>query len=143
MHTAFDTTTRFDHRIDHVWTALTDWDRLGDWMPGVTSASGPDEPADGDELALTMQRGDRVSVLTEWRPTTTMAFRSTTGPVAAEYRYELTRVDETTTDVRITGRCAVRGPMRLAAPLIRRTLRTTDGDQLARLRDLMDGRRSR
>lgn len=143
MQTAFDTTTRFDHPIDDVWTALTDWERLGDWMPGVTSASGPDKPSDGDELALKMERGDRVSVLTEWRPTTTMAFRSTTGPVTAEYRYDLTRIDDTTTDARIIGRCAVRGPLRLAARLIRRTLRTTDGDQLARLRDLMDARRRR
>lgn len=139
MQTAFETTTRFAHRPDEVWQALTDWSRLHEWMPGVRSASGPEVPQVGAELRLAMDRGERISTVSACERHAVLAFRSTTGPVTAEYRYELTPRGASSSDVRIVGCCEVAGPLRVLAPLIRRTLRRTDGDQLTALRRLLDG----
>ena len=54
MRTAFDTTIRVDHPPERVWAALTDWPRLGEWMPGVVAATGPAHPSAGEWLTLSM-----------------------------------------------------------------------------------------
>ncbi len=138
MKIAFTTTTHFEHPAEEVWAMLTAWTRLPEWMPGVIAASGPPTPSVSGELRLSTSRGERVSVITDCDVDRLITFRSTSGPVTADYRYDIAEQREGRTDVTLTGRCDVSGPLALAAPLIRRTLRRTDGGQLVELRTVMD-----
>lgn len=137
MQTAFDTTVRIDHPPEEVWRAVTDWERVHEWMPGIEAAVGPSDLEPGAELRLRTTRGERISTITVCEPPRVLVVRSSTGPITAEYRYELAPATPGETDARIVGRCSVGGVMRPLAPLIRRTLRRTDAEQLTTLRDVM------
>lgn len=141
MHTAFTATTEVARPSDDVWATLTDWDRAQAWMPGTTDlrADGPTTP--GTTLTFTARRGQRRATITEVDPGRQLVLRSEQGPVTADYRYRVADSGPGRATVTLVADCAVRGPLALFAPLLRRSLRRTDGDQLEALRAAVEAPR--
>ncbi|MEM9034871.1 MAG: SRPBCC family protein [Actinomycetota bacterium] len=131
MPTAFDVSETMPVPADAAWSALIDWPSAPRWMPGVERLEGPAEPALGAELRLETVRGARRSVISALTPGRMVELTSETGPVTAVYRYEVSGGERAT--VRLVADVAATGPLRLLGPVIRRSVRRADGDQLRRL----------
>ncbi|MET0789348.1 MAG: SRPBCC family protein [Cellulomonas sp.] len=132
MGTAIDTTTTIAAPPDAVWAALTDWSLAPRWMPGVTAMQGP--LAAGSVVTFTVRGKDRTAVVETLDPPRTLALLSRSGPVTAVYTYTLTAG----TDLRLVADVDVRGPLRLLAPVIRRSIAKEDGVQPDRLRAVVE-----
>jgi len=139
--TAFTATTEVARPDDDVWAALTDWDRAEAWMSGVTGLEADGPTAVGTTLTFTTRRGQRRATITAVDPGRRLVLRSEQGPVTADYRYEVAPTAPGRTTVTLVADCAVRGPMAVLAPVLRRSLRRADGEQLEALRAVLEAPR--
>ncbi len=138
MATAFHATTTIAADPEQVWATLVDWEQAPTWMPGVDDAraTGPTSP--GARVEFTTRGRQRTSevVAADGR---VLHLRSTRGGVTADYVYTVRARHDRTTVVDLVADCRTRGAWTLAAPLLRRLLARTDGDQLAALRARIEG----
>ncbi|KQR17495.1 SRPBCC family protein [Cellulomonas sp. Leaf334] len=135
MTTAIDTTTTIAAPPDAVWAALTDWSLASRWMPGVTAMSGPVSP--GAVVTFTVRGKDRTAVVDTLDPPRTLALLSRSGPVTALYTYTLTG-SAGGTSLHLLADVQVRGPLKVLAPVIRRSIAKEDGIQPERLRAVVE-----
>lgn len=122
---------------DEVWSALTDWSRVPDWMDGVEElrASGPVAP--GTVLTFTTGGRDRDSSIVMAEPGRALVIRSVLRGVTAEYAYELEDVAGGT-KVSLAATCTITGMRRLFGPVLHDAMRRTDSGQLEALRQLVE-----
>lgn len=135
MTTAIDTTTTVAAPPDAVWAALTDWSLAPRWMPGVTAMSGPVSP--GAVVTFTVRGKERTAVVETLDAPRTLALLSHSGPVTAVYTYRLAAAGGGTT-LRLLADVEVRGPLKVLAPVIRRSIAKEDGVQPERLRAVVE-----
>lgn len=135
MTTAIDTTTPVAASPDAVWATLTDWSLASRWMPGVTAMSGPVSP--GAVVTFTVRGKERTAVVETLDAPHTLALLSRSGPVTAVYTYTLTAAAGGTS-LRLLADVEVRGPLKLLAPVIRRSIAKEDGVQPERLRAVVE-----
>ena len=135
MTTAIDTTTTVAAPPDAVWAALTDWSLAPRWMPGVTAMSGPVSP--GAVATFTVRGKERTAVVETLDAPRTLALLSRSGPVTAVYTYRLAAAAGGTT-LRLLADVEVRGPLKVLAPVIRRSIAKEDGVQPERLRAVVE-----
>lgn len=135
MTTAIDTTTTVAAPPDAVWAALTDWSLAPRWMPGVTAMSGPVSP--GAVVTFTVRGKERTAVVETLDAPRTLALLSRSGPVTAVYTYRLAAAAGGTT-LRLLADVEVRGPLKVLAPVIRRSIAKEDGVQPERLRAVVE-----
>ncbi|MEM9515202.1 MAG: SRPBCC family protein [Actinomycetota bacterium] len=130
MDVAFDVSQSTNRPRAEVWEALVDWSLMPTWMPAVRSVVGPDDLAVGEPLHVDTTRGARVSTISALDEGHLIELTARSGPITACYRYALDDAADGTTSIRLVAEVAVRGPMRVVAPLVRRSIRRADGDQL-------------
>lgn len=135
MTTSIDTTTTVAAPPDAVWAALTDWSLAPRWMPGVTAMSGPVSP--GAVVTFTVRGKERTAVVDTLDAPRTLALLSRSGPVTAVYTYRLAAAAGGTT-LRLLADVEVRGPLKVLAPVIRRSIAKEDGVQPERLRAVVE-----
>lgn len=131
MTVAFTASQTIPASPDAVWSVLTDWNRAPDWL-GVDRMRGESPPNVGSELTFTARGAERTSTVTELDPGRRITMTSSQGPVTANYRYVLAP-DAAGTAVALEAEVLVRGPLRIMAPIIRRSIAKEDGTQLQRL----------
>lgn len=131
MTLAFAATESIPASTQAIWTVLTDWDRAPDWL-GVERMHGDGPPRIGGELAFTARGTERTSTITELEPGRRITMTSTQGPVTAHYRYAIAPSGAAST-VTLEADVLVRGPLRIIAPVIRKSIAKEDGTQLERL----------
>ncbi|MEO1061831.1 MAG: SRPBCC family protein [Actinomycetota bacterium] len=137
MATAFESEAHIRRPIEEVWAVLVDWARAPEWMAGIDAISAAGDVAVGTRLTFTARGKERPAEIVELDVGRRLSIRSEQGPVTATYRYELEPSTEAATWLRLRADCEVRGPLGVLAPLIRRTLRRTDGGQPAALERLL------
>ena len=140
MAQAFVTETTVAAPADRVWATLTDWERAPEWMAGIDTltTAGPTVP--GTEIVFEARGRRRPARIVEVDDGRSLVVRSTQGPVTADYRYEVVAEDDQRSRLRLVADCEVRGPLAVLAPLLRRSLRRTDGGQPAALGALVEAR---
>lgn len=137
MTLAIDTTTTIDATPEAVWAELTDWSGMHRWVTGGENFRGPTPPASGGTVSFTARGADRSSTITELEPGRLITLTSTQGPVTADYRYTVAG-DGSGSVVTLRADVIVRGPLRLLAPTIRKSIAKEDGGQLERLKQLVE-----
>ncbi|GEL98466.1 SRPBCC family protein [Cellulomonas terrae] len=135
MTTAIDTTTTIAAPPDAVWAALTDWSLAPRWMPGVTAMSGP--VSAGAVVTFTVRGKERTAVVETLDAPRTLALLSRSGPVTAVYTYTLAAAAGGTS-LRLLADVEVRGPLKVLAPVVRRSIAKEDGVQPERLRAVIE-----
>ena len=139
MAIAFEVEEHFAERPEHVWAALTDWSRAGEWMAGIDTLE-PEGPIRvGTALEFRARGKLRQSHITALEEGRRVALTSRQGPVTATYTYWCDP-DGTGTRVRLSADCAMRGWMRVVAPLLRRAIASRDAGQLLALKRVLEGR---
>jgi carbon monoxide dehydrogenase subunit G len=137
MTVAIDTSELVQAAPAAVWALLTDWERMDRWVTGASDFRGPTPPAKGGTVAFTARGVERSSTISELDPGRALTLTSVQGPVTAHYRYALAP-EAGGTKVSLRAEVTVRGPLRLLAPTIRRSIMKEDGGQLARLKALAE-----
>jgi len=132
MSRAFAVTQVIDRPADQVWQVLTDWSRAPEWMGGVDEVR-----VVGATLHFVARGRERTSEITDVRPGESLTLTSVQGGVRADYRYTVAG-ESAGTRATLVASVAVRGPWRLAAPVLRVLIRRTDGGQLAALKRLVE-----
>jgi uncharacterized protein YndB with AHSA1/START domain len=114
--------------VDDVFAYVTDPDRLPEWQKGtvqVRREDGAGPLREGDrlhEVHRAMGRNMRSTVeVAEIEPGRAFALRIVEGPLPLDGRWTFEPTG-TGTRVRFTGEGDLRGPMRLAAPIVRRAV---------------------
>jgi uncharacterized protein YndB with AHSA1/START domain len=141
---AFHATTVIDQPADAVWTALTDWSRAADWMPGVDAVRAGGATAVGTELTVRARGKDRTSTITALDPGRSLTLTSVQGGVTADYVYSLAPAGAEAGRTTVTLAADVRtsGLWTIAAPLLRAAIRRADGGQLEAFKRTVEGRRA-
>ncbi|MEM8905315.1 MAG: SRPBCC family protein [Actinomycetota bacterium] len=136
MARAFEREVVIGRPVAEVWSTLVDWSTAPRWMSGIEriAANGPVAP--GTQLTFSARGRVRPAEILE-AGDGRLVVRSEQGPVSATYCYEV-EATPGGTRFRLTVDCDVRGPLRLLAPLVGRTLRRTDGGQPDALRSLLE-----
>lgn len=135
--TAFERTTTIAASPTQVWATLVDWEGAPRWMRGVERVSADGPPVPGTSITARTRGRDRPSRIVEVADGRRLVLRSAQGPVTADYAYAV-QPDGDHTRVTLVATCEVRGVLALAAPLLRRVLARTDGDQLEDLRRVVE-----
>ncbi|MBB5787760.1 SRPBCC family protein [Jiangella mangrovi] len=142
MTEAFHATTVIDQPADAVWTALTDWSRAADWMPGVEAVQAGGATAVGTELTVRARGKDRTSTITALDPGRSLTLTSVQGGVTADYAYTVEPsagdTSESTT-VMLAADVRTRGWWTMFGPLLRAAIRRADGGQLDAFRHAVTG----
>jgi len=131
MTTAFSDSTHIDASPAQVWAALTDWDRAGQWMPGVTGMRLDGPLAVGSVLHFVARGKDRTSTVTALDAGRSITLSSTVAGVHADYRYDIVP-DGSGTRVDLVADVRTSGPMKLLGRTIRSSIAKEDGVQLTR-----------
>ena len=137
MTIAFTATQTIPAAPDTVWSTLTDWTRAPEWL-GVERMRGESTPRAGSELTFVARGAERTSTITELEPGRRITMTSTQGPVTAHYRYSIAP-DGAGSRVTLESDVLVTGPLKLMAPMIRRSIAKEDGTQLERLAAVVTG----
>lgn len=137
MTLAIDTSETIAATPDTVWGVLTDWAGMSRWMPGAEGMRGPTPPVLGGTLTFTARGAERTSTITELEQGRLLTLTSEQGPVTAHYRYTVAP-DGAGTRVGLEADVLVRGLLKVLAPTIRRSIAKEDGQQLPRLRSLLE-----
>ncbi len=147
MARGFRATTKIDRQQSDVWSFMTDLANAPSWMKGIEQIA---PLADGAMRAGVRFRtvsnagGRGVARETElavWEPMTRFALKSEQGGISAVYEYRCT-AEGCGTKVDLHACCTARGPVwRLLHPLIAYMMRRHDGDQLDRLRRVLEAGR--
>ena len=123
-----------------VWEGLTDWENACKWMPGVEGMVADGETAAGTTLTFRARGAERSSTVVHCDTGTSIVLRSTQGGVTADYRYEVHDIDGRSTRVTLMADCHVTGLWwRIVSPLLRIAIRSTDGKQLRRFNEMIEG----
>ena len=125
-----------------VFAFLADPENDPRWRPGVLDIARVDGDGDGVRYRQGVRGpgGRRVAAdieVTTREPERLIAFRTTTGPVRPQGRYEL-RPEGAGTRVRFALEAELRGVKRLMAPMVRRTMAAEVG-ALAELKQVVEG----
>jgi carbon monoxide dehydrogenase subunit G len=136
MAKAFETEVLIDRPVPDVWRELTDWEGGGRWLPGVDTMR-----CEGSTLTFHTRGKERTSTITDVVPGTALTLESVQGGVTARYVYRLEPAGQGTR-ARLHADVATRGVTTLLGPVIRAAVRRTDGVQLERLRQVVEGARS-
>lgn len=124
---------------EQVWAALTDWQNAHRWMPGIEAMTADGETAVGTRLTFRARGAQRTSTIVSCDPGRSIVLRSVQGGVTADYRYEIHDLDGRSSRVTLVADCRISGPLlRLVSPLLRITIRASDGKQLRLLKALID-----
>lgn len=138
---AFHTTTVIDRSPGVVWSALTDWPRAADWMPGVDAVR-PDSPDGtggvGTKLVVRARGKDRTSTITALDPGRSLTLTSVQGGVTADYVYTVAPSGDGTT-VTLAADVRTRGLWTVFGPLLRSAIRRADGGQLDAFKRAVEG----
>ena len=123
-----------------VWERLTDWENAGKWMPGVEGMAADAQMAAGTKLVFHARGSERSSTIIHCDAGKSIVLRSVQGGVTADYRYEVHDIDGRSTRVTLVADCHVTGLWwRIVSPLLRIAIRSTDGKQLRRFREMIEG----
>ncbi len=137
MTIAIDATETIHATPAAVWAALTDWPGMTRWMPSAENMHGPTPPTEGGTLTFTARGTERTSSITALEPGKRITLTSVQGPVTAHYRYTIAP-DGAATKVGLVADILVRGPLKLLAPTIRKSIAKEDGAQLAALKRVVE-----
>jgi carbon monoxide dehydrogenase subunit G len=122
---------------EQVFSFLANPENDAAWRPGVLDIT----HSSGSGVGARYQQGvkgpfgRRISAdieITEYKPTELIAFRTLTGPVRPTGRYELSDADGGTL-VRFVLEAELKGPQKLMAPMVKKSMRNQVG-ALARLK---------
>ena len=122
-----------------VWKGLTDWENANRWMPGVEGMVADGGTAAGTKLVFHARGAERSSTIVHCDAGTSIVLRSVQGGVTADYRYEVHDIDGRSTRVTLVADCHVTGLWRIVSPLLRIAIRSSDGKQLRRFREMIEG----
>ena len=139
MAAAIDTEATIDRPVDEVWKRLTDWDRAGEWMPGVDSLEASGGTVAGTTLTFRSRGKDRTATLLDVEPGRALTLRSTQGGVTADYRYRLEPLGEERSRAHLVAVCRTSGLWSVVGPLLRLAIRRTDGSQMQKLKAAVEG----
>jgi uncharacterized protein YndB with AHSA1/START domain len=139
MTTAFTARETIDDDAGTVWRTLTDWERVAEWMPGVTDGRADGPTRVGMTLTFTARGKEHTSRVQALEPGRSLVLRSVQGGVTADYEYRLTPV-EGGTSIELTAAVTTSGAWTLLAPVIRRAIRKADAGQLADLAEVVRAR---
>lgn len=134
MAAAIDTEVTIDHPVDVVWARMTDWDRSGDWMPGIDGVEADGETVAGTTLTFRARGKDRTATVLDVEPGRALTLRSSQGGVTADYRYRLEPVGEGRSRAQLVAECRTSGLWSLVGPLLRVAIRRTDSSQMLKLK---------
>lgn len=144
MPRGFRVETTIDRSQADVWAFMTDLANAPAWMKGIEQIAPLADGAmrAGARFRTVSNAGGRgVARETElaiWEPMTRFALKSEQGGISAVYEYCCTS-DGDRTKVALDARCIARGVIwRLLHPLIAYMMRRHDGDQLERLRHVLE-----
>jgi carbon monoxide dehydrogenase subunit G len=137
MTRAFAATETIAAAPERVWSVLTDWNRGPQWLPGVDSMRAPSPLVVGSLVTFVARGTERSSTVTELQAPRRITLTSTQGPVTAHYSYTLEPASDGTR-LQLVAEVLVRGPLRLLAPVIRRSIAKEDSAQPARLKALVE-----
>jgi uncharacterized membrane protein len=140
---------RIEHSVvikrpaEEVFLYLTEVPNLVEWQSGVLEARGDGPLRNGSTLTelrkLLGMRAESTLEVTEHRPNELFALRVIDGPVPLQVSHQLTATDEgTRLHVVVEGDPG--GFVKLAGPLIMRTVRRELEFDLGTLRDLLEAR---
>lgn len=122
-----------------VWNTVTDWTRAHEWMSGIDSMTADGPTAAGTEITFTARGKTRISKISAAENERSVTIVSTQGGVTADYTYELQPIDDSRTKVSLVANCTTSGPVwRALSPFLKIAIRRTDGDQLRRLKRLVE-----
>lgn len=139
MTRTIDVAVTIDRPADEVWRALTDWAAAPRWMNGIDGMRAGGPTAVGTELVFEARGKARSTRITACAPGRAVTLSSHQGPVRAEYTYTVEPIDDATSRAALVADCAMTGPMRVLAPLLRRVIRKTDGGQMNALKAVIEG----
>ena len=139
MANGFSVSETIDRPVETVWAQLTDFDRADPWMTSVDNLAKTTDGsiAAGTRLTFRSRGQERETVVTAWEPGRRLELTSTQGGVTANYDYVLEPTDDGTR-ITLDARCRATGPWRLIHPLIVFAMKRSDGDQLAKLRRVVE-----
>ena len=137
MGQAFAVETTIARPAEAVWTVLTDWERMPQWMSGIDTAHLEGAAGPGATLQLHARGKDRTSEVTRYEANQELVLRSTQGRVTADYTYTLTPAGDSTR-VSLVAEFSVDGVLRLLWPLLKIAVRLTDAGQLKALKALVE-----
>lgn len=138
MSQAFAVETTIALPAETVWAALTDWERMPEWMSGIDRAQLMGPARIGATLQFHARGKDRSSEVTGYLPNQSLVLRSTQGRVVADYTYTLTPTIDATR-VALIAECSSEGLLwRLFWPLLKIAIRKTDAGQLEALKACLE-----
>lgn len=122
-----------------VWSTLTDWSIVSSWMERVDWVDTTSDPPlqVGSTLEFHARGKKRPAEITRLQEPHELTITSVEGPVRTDYTYTLRSTDDGT-ELELVAQCAARGFIRLFAPLLRRAMAKTDGDQPEALKELVE-----
>lgn len=133
------TTEVIDRSAPDIWTTLTDWTTAHEWMSGIDSMRADGPPVVGSQLTFTARGKERQSEISAAEHERSITIVSTQGGVSADYTYELHPIDDARTRVSLVANCVTSGLGWTAiSPLLKIAIRRTDGDQIRRLKRLLE-----
>lgn len=135
MTIAFSTSKSIPASPDTAWRTLTDWGRADRWL-GVERMHGETLPRVGSELTFVARGSERTSTITELTPGHSITMTSSQGPVTAHYRYGVAPDGDGST-ITLEAEVLVKRPLKMMAPMIRKSIAKEDGDRLDRLAALV------
>lgn len=137
MTITFEVEERVERGPEVVWKRLTDWGRAAEWMDGIGSfkAEGPTEV--GTTLVFEARGKRRTTEITHLVDGRELTLTSRQGPVTAAYTYRCIP-DGDGTRLGLVAECRIRGPLRIAAPLLRFLIRRSDSGQVSALKRLVE-----
>ncbi len=139
-HTVINVESTIERPAREVWHGLTSPEVMPKWM-GVESIRYEDAsgPSVGATLLFTTRGKQRPSRVSEVQPERVVAFESVQGGVTAVYTYALEQLGDNRTKVTLRATCETRGlGWRLLRPLIGYAIKSTDGGQLQKLKQVLE-----
>lgn len=144
MSRGFSVSAIIDRPQDEVWSYMTDLVNTPQWMAAIVAmeplGGGPAGPGARYSVHSTAggRRVERQAEICLWEPMAGFALRSEEGGISAVYEYRCAPSNGGTR-VSLHANCTARGWLwRLLHPLIVRMMRRTDGDQLERLKAVLE-----
>ena len=136
----FEVEETIDAPVETVWVHLTDPAMMARWMGSVDAMRTADGAplATGSKLIFSARSKERSSSVDRFEPPRAMTLVSTQGPVTAEFEYRIVNSGDAGTTVTLQANCMAHGLFRLFLPLLKPMIRRADGNQLARLKSLVE-----
>ena len=142
----FQARAEIDRPPAEVWRAITDFSRVGAWMPGIARMTPLDDAAMAAgkryECAFAASGRGKSTVVTlaEWQPEAMrFALASTQSGMHTHYRYSLVPAADGGTEVTLDAACEARQPMmKLFHPLIGSLMAKHDSRQMPLLKAMVE-----